>query len=171
MHDRHFGHCGMSYQLRRRSSFSRSLSERLTLGFLPRTVSLRCLVCLHAWQDRRERNNSPQKLLPMLWRHRSPDDSCQPQRPSGPAACLGHWTFGDTQSELLLESVGKARRTCRLWSEALLPAAFGAAWWISRHRAAKAQWLYLTCTQHFTKSSVCASPLLVDFSLRETEKC
>lgn len=52
-------------------------------------------------------NDSPQKLLPVQWLPRSPGDSCQPRTPSGPAACHGHWTCGDTQSELLPGSVGR----------------------------------------------------------------
>lgn len=94
-------------------------------------------------------NDSPQKLLPMQWLHHSPGGFCQPQRLSGPGACLGHWTCGDTLSELLPGSTGKGMGVvCRSWpgphtSEPHLLR--GGSRVDPRTDTAKAQW-----AQHFT---------------------
>lgn len=78
------------------------------LGCAAQTLSLVGLASISAW-DMTDRNHSPRRLLPKQSPHRSPDDFCQPRRPSGPVVCLGHWISGSTQSELQPGSVGKSK--------------------------------------------------------------
>lgn len=88
--------------------------KQLTLGLPARLqswmstsfVTLQNSACLGAWRGQVCWSHSPRKLPPRQWLHRSPDGFCQPRRPSGPAACLGHWISGDTQSEPPLGSGG-----------------------------------------------------------------
>ena len=115
----------------------------------------------------RGRNHSPQKPLLRQWLRRSPDGFCQPRRPSGPAACLGHWISDDTQSELLPGSGGGKARGPGLRQEALV---FN----MPRHprvvdtgtkNCSAAQRSYLTCAQHLagtralTSTTVFACPV------------
>lgn len=81
----------------------------------------------------------------MQWLHHSPGGFCQPQRLSGPGACLGHWTCGDIQSELLPGSTRKGTGVVyKSWPGPHPSEPHLLQWWITGQTLLK-QW-----AQHFT---------------------
>lgn len=111
--------CRRSQQVQRGKQLTLGLPAQLQSWMYTSSVTLQSSACLGVWQGQVCRSHSPRKLPPRQWLHHSPDGFCQPRTPSGPAACLGHWISGDTQSEPPLGSGGGEARGPTLRQEAL----------------------------------------------------